>query len=59
MSDNGHRQGYLALLWIAGGILLILPSLLGDGRSGLVPVGIAFIVIGVASAAATAKDSPE
>ena len=40
---------YVPQLWILGGILLMLPSILGDGRAGLVPIGIVFIVIGIAS----------
>ncbi len=40
---------YVPFLWILGGVLLMLPSILGNDRSELIPVGIVFIVIGIAS----------
>ncbi|MGJ8687942.1 MAG: hypothetical protein ACSHXZ_00350 [Gammaproteobacteria bacterium] len=40
---------YAPTLWIVGGILLMLPSIFGNDRSGLIPVGIVFIVIGIAT----------
>jgi len=35
-------------LWILGGILFMLPGILGNDRVELIPIGIALIVIGVA-----------
>jgi len=38
---------YAPTLWIVGGMLLMLPSLVGNGRSELIPVGIVFVIIGI------------
>ena len=40
---------YVPVLWILGGVLLMLPSILGNDRSELIPIGIVFIVVGIAS----------
>jgi len=40
---------YVPHLWILGGFLLMLPSILGRDRAELVPIGIVFMVIGIAS----------
>ena len=40
---------YVPTLWILGGVLLMLPSILGNDRSELIPIGIVFMVIGIAS----------
>ena len=36
-------------LWIVGGVLFMLPSLLGNDRAELVPIGIVFIIVGIAT----------
>ena len=36
-----------APLWVLGGFLLMLPSMLGHGRTELVPIGIVFLVVGI------------
>ncbi len=40
---------YAPQLWILGGFLLMLPSILGNDRTELVPIGIVFMVIGITS----------
>lgn len=40
---------HVPTLWILGGVLLMLPSILGNDRSELIPIGIVFMVIGIAS----------
>ena len=47
---------YTPLLWILGGVLLMLPSIFGNDRSELVPIGIVFIIIGI-TLKAKSKDS--
>jgi len=40
---------YATPLWLLGGILLMLPGILGNDRTELVSIGIVFIVIGIAT----------
>jgi len=40
---------YAPALWILGGLLLMLPSILGNERPELVPIGIIFMVVGIAT----------
>ena len=42
---------HTSLLWVLGGVLLMLPSIFGNDRSELIPIGIVFIVVGIASKA--------
>lgn len=48
---------YAPTLWILGGLLLMLPSILGKDGPGLVPIGIVFIVIGIATKKKNAERS--
>ena len=38
-----------APLWVLGGFLLMLPSMLGNGRTELVPIGIVFLIVGIST----------
>ncbi len=40
---------YAPALWIVAGLLFMLPSILGNGREELIPIGIAFFAIGIAT----------
>ncbi len=40
---------YTAHLWVLAGFLFMLPSILGNGRTELVPIGIVFLVVGITS----------
>jgi len=46
---------YVPQLWILGGFLMILPSILGNDRAELIPIGIVFMVIGIISIKEKAK----
>ncbi|MFT6680857.1 MAG: hypothetical protein ACJAQ8_001162 [Haliea salexigens] len=48
---------YAPALWILGGVLLMLPSILGNDRTELIPIGIVFMVIGIASKKKNAESS--
>jgi hypothetical protein len=40
---------YVPALWILGGVLLMLLSIIGNDRSELIPIGIVFMVVGITS----------
>ena len=45
-----HRlKKYTTHLWVIAGFLFFLPGMLGHDRDELIPLGIVFIVIGIAS----------
>ena len=50
---------YTASLLIVAGILFMLVSILGDGKTELVPIGIMFFVIGVATRQKNKASQPE
>ena len=47
---------YTPQLWILGGVLLMLPSIFGNDRTELIPIGIVFIIVGI-STKLKSKDS--
>ena len=56
MSKETTMSKYTPQLWILGGVLLMLPSIFGNDRSELIPIGIVFIVVGITTKARS-KDS--
>jgi len=46
---NLRLKNLAAPLWVLGGVLFMLPSVLGNGRTELIPIGIVFLVVGIST----------